>query len=198
MVRLTLTFVATLLAATGLVAGAGIPRADSEPVLEPIPAGAADGFYFGYLKEDGSTEWKYAGADAASVNPTNATVGFRPSTPSTSSESSELVKRDSVNCNGYGVNADSANVAQGELADMCGNGYFFSSRSVAKVSGDAVAYGCNYGNGQTCHSGDLWSFFGQINSKCGFTHGASAGAGWYAATGWKAAYGRASAGTGFC
>ena len=97
-----------------------------------------------------------------------------------------------------GVNADQVNAAQGFLADMCGGGYFFAARSIARVSGDTVAYGCNYGGGQTCHSGDVWGFFGQINDKCGFAHGASAGAGWYSKNSWKATYGRGSVGAGYC
>ena len=197
MVRLAVTFiVASLLAATGLVAGAGIPR--TEPALEGIPAGSKNGFYVGNLKEDGTTVWEYVGPDVASlIASSNATA------PAASSEDSSaaghaLVKRDEVDCNGYGLNADHANVAQGEFADMCGSGYFFNSRSIAKVYDDAVAYGCNYGNGQTCTSNLMWTFYAQINSKCGFTHGAQAGAGWYYSPSLKASYGRASAGTGFC
>ena len=37
------------------------------------------------------------------------------------------------------------NVAQGNLANQCGGGYFFNSRSIAAYYGTGVAFGCNYG-----------------------------------------------------
>ena len=174
MVTLTIPFLALLAAAT-LTAGATIPGA-TEPTLQPIPAGSTDGFYKGYLDENGHTVWEFLGADAATVNP-NATISSR--SAYAPALDSVLVKRDYVSCNGYGINADNANAAQGELADMCGGGYFFSGRSIARVYEDTVAYGCNYSGGQTCHSGDVWNFFAPINAKCGFVHGSQAGAGWY-------------------
>ncbi|GME48628.1 hypothetical protein C8Q74DRAFT_1364003 [Neofusicoccum parvum] len=159
-----------------------------QPGLEGIPVGSPDGIYIGSVKEDGRTQWEFLG----DYNSTS-TIDSR-----STGDGHALAKRNGVSCNGFGVNADDANTAQGKLADMCGNGYYFSSKSIAQVSGGAVAFGCNYGNGQTCHKNDLWDFFGQINSVCGFTHGSSAGAGWYSRNDWKATYGRTSTGSGFC
>ncbi|EKG22373.1 Ankyrin [Macrophomina phaseolina MS6] len=189
MVQFT-TVTTTLLALAGIVAAMPAPSAE-KPALEGIPVGAADGIYLGSLKADGSTQWDFIGPDSSTTPSSGLLVDD-------DSDSPVLAKRDGVTCSGFGVNADDANRAQGKLADMCGGGYYFNSRSIAQVSGGAVAYACNYGNGQTCHSGDVWSFFAQVNSKCGFTNGASAGAGWYSVNSWKAAYGRTTTGSGFC
>ncbi|KAI0743081.1 hypothetical protein C8Q80DRAFT_1273636 [Daedaleopsis nitida] len=179
MVRLALTFISTLLAAAALVAGAGIPRND-EPALEAIPAGTPDGFYVGRLAANGSTIWEFIGDDGATINPTNFVANSSALAAAAASPSSGgLVKRDSLQCAGYGVNADQVNIAQGMLADMCGNGYYFDGRSIARVYADGVAYGCNYTGSQICRHNDLWLYFGFVNSRCGFVHGGSAGAGWY-------------------
>ncbi|KZW03773.1 hypothetical protein EXIGLDRAFT_827733 [Exidia glandulosa HHB12029] len=169
------------------IAGGVTPLpAEGTNSLDGIPEGSSDGVYLGSVKEDGTTHWEYQGdASEALAARSNSTLG-------------DLVKRNYVACTGYGVNANDVAKAQTNFVSMCGSGYYFASRSIAVVSGLGVAYGCNYGNGQTCHSGDIASFFSQINSQCGLQSGGPAGAGWYSANDWKASYGRTSVGTGFC
>ena len=182
-----INFLFSLLAATGITAVNAIP-VETKPGLEGIPVGAKDGLYIGHIKDDGKTNWEFLGAHNQSI-------------PVTARDDRPLAARAAIpyaTCAGFGVNADQVNVAQGYLANLCGNGYYFSGRSIAQVYGGGVAYACNYASSQTCHSGDVWDFFGDINHKCGFAHGGQAGAGWESVPAWKAAYGRTSTGTGFC
>ncbi|KAE9375808.1 hypothetical protein N431DRAFT_463874 [Stipitochalara longipes BDJ] len=188
MVQLT-TLVCLFFAASGFVSALPNPATEAKGTLAGPSDDTPHGIYTVDLAEDGSTTWTF-------IAPINETLR---ASPIAARDVDGINKRDSTNCNGFGTPADDVNVAQGNLANQCGNGYFYNGRSIAAYYNTGVAFGCNYGkNGQTCHSGDLWSDFASINSKCGFTHGAQAGAGWYSHSSWKASYGRTASGSGFC
>ena len=178
--------VLTALAAAGLAVSAPAPLA-SKP-LDAIPHGSPDGLYLGNLRADGSTEWTYHG-------PTNVTAEAPP--PEVLAAAA-LDKRDGASCSGFGTPADDVNTAQGQLAGLFGNGYYWTSRTIAVTYKSGIAYGCNYGNGQTSHSSDYWSDIAKVNTKCGFSNGGTAGVGWYSHTSWKASYGRTAQGSGYC
>ncbi|PMD22615.1 hypothetical protein NA56DRAFT_747867 [Hyaloscypha hepaticicola] len=182
----SLTFI--ILAAAGIVSALPSPAAETKGTLAGPAEDLPHGIYTVDLADDGSTTWTF-------IAPINETLK---ATTVAARDLEGLDKRDGVSCNGFGTPADDVNVAQGNLANQCGGGYFFSGRSIAAYYGTGVAFGCNYGNGQTCHSDQLWSDFGAINSQCGFTSGAQAGAGWYSHNSWKATYGRTAAASGFC
>lgn len=97
-----------------------------------------------------------------------------------------------MTCVGYNIGTDALNAAD-ELINLCGNGYYYGTRSISIQYNSAVAYGCNYGGGQTCHAGDLQGFFDQIFGTCG-----DYAAGYYEKPEWAAAYGVTATSSGFC
>jgi len=165
--------------------------------LAPLPAGSKDGFYAGTLNDDGTTTWKFLGADASAVSASiNSTATHPIDVSAHNSGDLELERRadSGAHCDTTQLinSNDRANAATG-FANMCGNGLFFGTFSITYQSGSVVAYGCNYGNGQTCHAGDVNSFLGAVASVCGGNK-----AGWYGKETWKASYGYTAAGVGIC
>ena len=69
----------------------------------------------------------------------------------------------------------------------------FTDKTTSYKWGSAVAYGCNYGNGQTVTGSWLAAQFASIAQECG-----SSTAGWIAYPDWKASYGIDNSGVGFC
>ena len=161
-----------VLAAASSVAGA---PTESKPLLSSIPAGSPNVFYSGSLREDGTTEWIFLGK-----------------------HNHDIEKRDGASCAGFGTPTEDVNTAQSQLANLFGNGYYWTSRSIASTYNSGVAYGCNYGNGQTSTSGQYWSDIAAVNSQCGFTNGAAAGVGWYSHDSRKASYGHTANSAGYC
>lgn len=82
--------------------------------------------------------------------------------------------------------------ADQQMIDWCGNGADFSGVT-SQVYGNAVAYGCDYGNGQDCHASDVSGFYNNVDGTCGPQI-----AGWWTQSSWKAAYGRTTTGDGYC
>ncbi|KAK4220960.1 hypothetical protein QBC38DRAFT_378005 [Podospora fimiseda] len=150
--------------------------------LGPLPVGSTDGVYIGKLDGNGTTVWEL-------VSP----IKKRDNTLALDEQS--LDKRaNGVNCqNSIVMNSgDRANAASA-LINMCGNGYSWWGSAIAVQSGTAVAYGCNYGNGQTCYSWDISNFFASLVASCGNNKAAYWGQG-----SWKAAYGYTNIGYAFC
>lgn len=173
-----------LAALSGLAAANPTPNPDVGGALTPPPTGTADGLYLVDLNDDGTSHYKL-------ISPASA----KDKRSDLSSSADTLVSRAATGayCSNHGINASDLNNAQNAFISMCGDGYWFSSRAIALVRGSAIVYGCNYGNGQTCHAGDVASFLGSIDSKCG-----KAAAGWYSKNEWKASYGRETNPAGYC
>jgi hypothetical protein len=98
--------------------------------------------------------------------------------------SSGLTRRaNGANCDISNVIADQANVAQGMMGNWLGGGRKIDTYvSNWFTYGDTQAYVCWYSNEGgpiTLTSSDYWNDIAAVNSKCGFTHGSTAGGGWY-------------------
>jgi hypothetical protein len=99
-----------------------------------------------------------------------------------------------ITCNNqYGLNFNDVNQAeQGMEAAFQYGGSFYQSPWTYKV-GTAVAYGCNYGNGQEVAGPWLSAQFANIATTCG-----SAGPGYVSYPDWKAQYGIDSTSVSLC
>jgi len=75
-------------------------------------------------------------------------------------------------------------LAQQGLIDRFKDGKSFKETSTLYKQGTVVAYGCNYGNGQTISGSWLAAQFAAIAQKCG-----SLSPGYVAYPDWKATYG---------
>ncbi|KAF2117356.1 hypothetical protein BDV96DRAFT_571950 [Lophiotrema nucula] len=171
----------SIIAASGLAAAGPVDTRTVKPRYAAPSAPLADGTYIVSNREDGSTAWQLIDAPKSSPRDLPASL---------------FTKRDSEgpNCRGRTVNVNDKNAAQQQLLDLCGGaGFTWSGKSIVKASGSAIAYGCDYGGSQTCHSGDLSGFFGALDSSCGVD-----GAGYYAKHEWKVGYGRDVNGAGIC
>lgn len=168
-----------------LAVGLATSLAASQPTVErrlALPTiDLADGAYFADFNTDGTTNYTL-------IHPSDLSVR------AASAEPMVLARKNSgAHCSNHGVNAGDVNNAQNALRDLCGNGYFFGSRAIVQVRGSALAFGCNYGNGQTCHASDVSKFYSELDQKCG-----KAQAGWYSIEDWKASYGRDTNPSGYC
>lgn len=100
----------------------------------------------------------------------------------------------SIYCkNQYLLNSKDLAAAQQGLKATFASGGSFTESSVSYKSGSAVAYGCNYGDGQTITGPWLGAQFALIEKECG-----PLGGGWIAFPDWKASYGFDNSGVGFC
>ena len=90
------------------------------------------------------------------------------------------------------MNADDVSAAQTQLGNIFGGGFQFF-KTISIKSGSAVAYGCDYGNGQTLSNSDFSGYMGSVSTRCGATS-----AGFFNLPQFKAAYGRTNAGISFC
>ncbi len=75
---------------------------------------------------------------------------------------------------------------------MCGGGLSYK-KSIAIGYRGMVAFGCDYGKGQTCYAKDVTKFFNSVLGEC---HDNKAG--WWSQEDWKVSYGYAPVGSGFC
>lgn len=141
------------------------------------PEGAPDGIYLEIVSGNGTTIMEYVGP-----------------TPSTIPEH-KLDRRAGVGpqCQSPLMALSDIQAAQGGLANFFGGGNAFYAKSVSSYSGSAVAYGCNYGNGQTMDSNTFNEFMSDLDVNCGNTH-----AGYYNHPDWKASYGRTQSSQSFC
>jgi hypothetical protein len=148
-----------------------------------LPPDSKDGLYIHSLDENGNQSLEYLGVVNATGLPALDNV-----------DSDALSKRQSTfySCAGRFVDATSLRNAEDGLAGICGQGLEFR-QSISYQWGSAIAYGCNYGNGQTCHSGDVRRFYNGLTNACGGSQ-----TGWTTINEWHATYGVTVVGTGFC
>lgn len=164
-----LTIALTALVASATVAVASFTHAPGTP----------DGIYAHYTDADGvdHTEW---------VSPLNTTAP---------AERRVLQVRAGfgVQCQGdVEVSSNDINNAQNSLGNSFGSGITFHKK-ISAVSGSAVAYGCDYGNGQFMTSTEYLGYMSAITTNCGSTV-----AGYYNLPSSKSSYGRTSSSVGFC
>jgi hypothetical protein len=95
--------------------------------------------------------------------------------------------------NQYTLNYNDMIIAQQGLDQAFQNGDSFSGKSTSYKSDSAVAYGCNYGNGQTINGNWLAAQWALIAQNCG-----TSSPGYISFPQWKAAYGIDSSGVPFC
>lgn len=148
-----------------------------------IPIGSANGIYLHQVDADGTVRTEYLGAGPVTL----------PSAPSTRAYSPVYARAGySLQCQNIGVNQGDKENAEKQLASAFAGGSFFRG-TISSVSGSAVAYGCDYGNGQTMSSEQFQEFMSALDGQCG-----AATAGWYSIPDWAASYGRTNAGVSFC
>jgi hypothetical protein len=146
-----------------------------------LPPNSLDGFYIHTIDESGNKGLEYLGL-------LNSTV----KTHDRNENSFEKRASEGAICQGSYLYPSDVTNAEGGLEGVCGGGKKFSS-AISYQGGDAVAYGCNYGSGQTCHSNDVATFFGRLTTKCGGNQ-----QGWYSYPDWKVSYGVTHVGNSFC
>ncbi|KAH9890724.1 hypothetical protein F4778DRAFT_752061 [Xylariomycetidae sp. FL2044] len=169
---------AILLGAAAMAPLALAAPADAD-LVERNLLGPQDGLYVEKTNPDGSTEWEYQGR-------------YSPSPAESSSNELTTRASEGANCNGFYLDANDIQNAINGLIGTCGDGRKYSSR-ISYQYGNAVAFGCNYGSGQTCYAKDLRSMFTSVEQKCG-----TSGAGWYSKPSWKASYGYTSVSNSYC
>jgi hypothetical protein len=99
-----------------------------------------------------------------------------------------------VTCkNQYTLNYDDMITAEQGLDSWFQTGGSFSGKSTSYKWNSAVAYGCNYGKGQTINGNWLAAQWSLIAQSCG-----TSSPGYISFPQWKAAYGVDSSGVGFC
>lgn len=141
------------------------------------PEGAPDGIYIELVYPNGTAHLEYYGL------PKEMTPG------------SDLSKRAGIGpqCQSPAMAVSDIQAAQGGLAGFFGNGNAFYAKSVSNYNGGAVAFGCNYGNGQTMDANTFNGFMSSLDTACGNTHAA-----YYNHPDWKASYGRTQSSSSFC
>lgn len=161
-----------LAALGGLVAAVPTER---KPLYDPLPEGAPNGPHIASLNEDGSTHWEFLGHLTRN-----------------STASSEVQKRAATGayCNGYYIGANVQSTVDDFITEFGGR-YF--KTAIAWQDNGAIAYGCDYGNGQYPQTSDLQNFFASIANTCG-----SNSAGWWSQEDWAASYGVVGSGSGYC
>ncbi|KAI0319775.1 hypothetical protein OF83DRAFT_1169917 [Amylostereum chailletii] len=140
------------------------------------PKGGPDGLYIAEVDANGDEKLTYVG-------PGNTTV------PHT------LTARASTGpfCQSVQASASDISNAEHALANFFGGGTSFFGSSVSMYSGSAVAYGCNYGNGQTMSSQEFLGYVSVLDAKCGGQNAA-----YYNLPSSKSSYGRTASSQGFC
>jgi hypothetical protein len=145
---------------------------------------APNGFSTHVVNADGSTTTEYIGDVGDLPSALNSTIN----TVQLSNSQGDISCR-----NQYVLNLDDLIAAEQGLEAMYTNGGSFNGKSTSYKSGSAVAYGCNYGKGQTITGTWLSAQYNNIAQQCGST-----GPGWVSYPDWKASYGVDSSATGFC
>ncbi|RYP05520.1 hypothetical protein DL765_009820 [Monosporascus sp. GIB2] len=147
--------------------------------------GAPDGFYVHAINNAGYPENIFIG-DLKDMLP--------PVANDTNTHTRRKEKQGDIYCkNQYTINYDDLVAAEQGLERMYQDGGSFSGKSTSYKYGSAVAYGCNYGNGQTITGSWLAAQYAAIGQKCG-----SNSPGWVAYPDWKSSYGVDQSGVGFC
>lgn len=160
--------------AVALVQATAIPKATQ---TFSLALDAPEGFYVHSIGSNGKPENEHISSSA--------------SAPNTKQRRED---QGAVYCkNQYSVNYSDSIAAQQGLEAQFQSGGSFDGPSVSFKSGSAVAYGCNYGNGQTVSGSWLAAQFAQISQTCGSSSG-----GWIAYPDWKASYGIDNSGVSFC
>ena len=140
------------------------------------PDGGPDGIYVEIEHDNGTTTVQYYGkANHTEAGAFGKRAGVGPQCTSGSMSRSDIVE------------------AQGGLASFFGGGNAFYAKSVSNYHGGAVAFGCNYGKGQTMDANTFNGFMGSVDGSCGDTQ-----AGYYNHPDWKASYGRTQSSSSFC
>lgn len=141
------------------------------------PEGAPDGIYVEIVHDNGTTTMEYYGPanSTSSVYSFDKRAGVGPVCQTPAMARSDIVS------------------AVNGLSGFFGGGNAFYGLSVSSYSGGAVAYGCNYGDGQTMDANTFIGFENDLDSTCGNTH-----AGYYNHPDWKASYGRTQSSQSFC
>ncbi|KAK3385812.1 hypothetical protein B0H63DRAFT_187805 [Podospora didyma] len=178
----------TLLAVAASVTAGAIPREAGTGTYSHAPD-APNGFYIHSLNAAGEPENIFVGEVLPIVN---ATVNH--TTAAAALLAARKLYQGQIICkNQYTLNYNDLIAAEQGLENMFANGGSFGGKSVSYKSPSAVAYGCNYGHGQTITGTWLAAQFGNIATACG-----SSSPGWVAYPDWKAAYGVDGSGVGFC
>lgn len=112
----------------------------------------------------------------------------------TRNPASAILKRDNfgAHCNGIQSSPNDIYWATHDLGQACDNLGWWHSAISYQFQG-AIAYACDYGNGNHCDSTSMMARSTLIDIACG-----SDREGWYTVSNWKYAEGRTNAGTGFC
>ena len=156
------------------------------------PRGGPDGIYMHYFDANGT-------ASAIHLNSISNAPPYVPSESSTI-ESHRRRGTGTVFCsNGsagpaFGPPSDFQGATEA-LANWFGNGRAFFGPCVSAYVGEAVAYGCNYGIGQTYTATQVWSDMTLVNNTC---PPVGSVVGWVDHPEWQSAYGREVSSQSFC
>lgn len=101
---------------------------------------------------------------------------------------------DGASCNGFFPDAADVQSAEAGLAGVFAPSPFsWGGKTITYTSGDAVAFGCDYGNGRQSSTDQFNEDMQGVDQKCRVM-----GAGWWGHPNWKSTYGRTQRGTSFC
>ena len=147
---------------------------------------AKNGLYTHTVGPDGSILTQYHGEHPSLANVTQASVG------SDVTVATKQRRGSGVNCQSLKFTAQDAVVATNELGYKFDSNSQFSS-STSYVYGTAIAYGCDYGNGQRMTSTEFHGYISDIINQCG-----SGTEGYFNLPSSKSSYGLTNSGDGFC
>ncbi|CAG5158178.1 uncharacterized protein ALTATR162_LOCUS5024 [Alternaria atra] len=172
--------VTTRALATQTTSGPG----DRKPLYDALPAGAPDGLHMGSLNPDGTTHWEYIGeAEYLPFNSSELPSGV----PTILTKRSDY----GTHCDGGWVSDFDWQNAQAGLQQRCGGGLDYNG-VISYQYGSAVAYACNYGNGQRCDWSNVGSALNSLRNACYEQRG------WFSIPSAKLSYGVTTAGHGYC
>lgn len=153
-----------------------------------LASDAPNGFYLHTIGPDGKPQNAHIG-DLNAVLP-----DFNRTSDDSNPRQRRKAQQGDIICkNQYELNYNDIVPAEQGLEAMFQYGGSFGGKSVSYKYGSAVAYGCNYGKGQTITGTWLAAQFGRIAQECG-----ASGGGWTTYPDWKASYGLDSSAAGFC
>ncbi|KAK4158699.1 hypothetical protein QBC43DRAFT_328502 [Cladorrhinum sp. PSN259] len=166
---------------TALALPAVASAGKAEGKLAPLPEGLPEGIYAGNLNEDGTTSWEL-------IETVNSTAA-----PAVEKRQGNF----GAHCDfSHTVNSNDRWQATMALANLCGSGRYYNSKSIAAFWGGAVAYGCNYQGavGTTCYSSEIYDRLITVaDNVCG-----GGQAGWFSYGQGTVSYGYTAANVGFC
>ncbi|KAH0556090.1 hypothetical protein GP486_005972 [Trichoglossum hirsutum] len=154
-----------------------------------VPEDGPDGLYIHHTDENGNSTYQYWGEAPDLVFA--RTIEGR--ALNTSSKLASLERRDGPVCSSFELDQNDANSATNGLAAWFGCGRSFKGKSEASYkSGSVVAFGCDYGDGQTYTSDKYLDDIAAVKAKCGNS------AGWFAHDSWKSSYGFTQTSQSYC